>query len=55
MNNAVLQAESLNLPEIFAIKLRGRKVELIENGDTSITIKPVPCTIDSACGMLEPV
>ena len=53
MGAAILQAESLNLPELFARKLRGTRVELIENPDATITIKPVPCVIDSACGMLK--
>ena len=53
MNAMILQAEKLNLPEPLAVKLRGKKVELIENGDTTITIKPVQCVIDAACGMLK--
>ena len=52
MGVAILQAEALNLPEAFASKLRGKKVELMEIGDT-ITIKPIQCVIDAACGMLE--
>jgi len=52
MSSAIMYAESLNLPEAFAIKLRGRKVEITEIGET-ITIKPVKYTIDAACGMLE--
>ena len=53
MNAMILQADRLNLPEPLAVKLRGKKVELIENGDTTITIKPVQCVIDAACGMLK--
>ena len=53
MNVIILQAEILNLPEPLAVKLRGKKVELIENGDTTITIRPVQCVIDAACGMLK--
>jgi len=53
MSAIILQAEKLNLPESLAVKLRGKKVELIENSDTTITIKPVQCVIDVACGMLE--
>jgi virulence-associated protein VagC len=52
MGVAILQAETLNLPEAFASKLRGKKVELMEVGDT-ITIKPIQYAIDAACGMLE--
>jgi len=52
MGVAILQAETLNLPERFAVKLRGKKVELIEDGDT-ITIKPVQFAIDEAYGMFE--
>jgi len=52
MGTAILQAEALNLPERFAVKLRGKKVELVEDGDT-ITIKPVRYAIDEACGMLK--
>ncbi|MCL2387641.1 MAG: hypothetical protein FWC89_08875 [Defluviitaleaceae bacterium] len=40
MSAIVLQAESLNLPEIFAAKFRGKKVEVIESGN-SIIINPV--------------
>ncbi|MCL2170321.1 MAG: hypothetical protein FWB74_09910, partial [Defluviitaleaceae bacterium] len=53
MTTMILQAEKLNLPEPLAIKLRGKKVELIENNDATITIKPVQCVIDAACGMLK--
>jgi len=53
MSAMILQAERLNLPEPIAVKLRGRKVELIENGDATITIKPVDCPIEAMCGMLE--
>jgi len=40
MTTIVLQAEALNLPEVFAFKMRGKKVELTERGDT-IVINPV--------------
>ena len=40
MDSIILQAETLNLPDIFAFKLRGKKVELVDNGD-SILISPV--------------
>ena len=52
MGTAVLYAETLNLPEIFATKLKGKKVELTEIGDV-ITIKPVQYAIDNACGILK--
>ena len=53
MNAMILQAERLNLPKPLAEKLKGKKVELIENNDTTITIKPIQCIIDAACGMLK--
>ena len=53
MNAMILQTERLNLPEPLAVKLRGKKVELIENGDSTITIKPVDYPIEAMCGILE--
>jgi hypothetical protein len=53
MSVAVLQADKLNLPETFAVKLRGKKVELVDNGDATITIKPVRSAISEARGMLK--
>ena len=50
--NVIIAAESLNLPERYSRKLRGKKVELIENEDT-IIIKPVKSTIDEAYGMFS--
>ena len=52
MASVILQAETLNLPETIAFKLRGKKVELTESGDV-ITIKPIQSVIDAACGMLK--
>jgi len=52
MSSIVLQAETLNLPEIFAFKLRGKKVELFEQGE-AIMINPVKSPIELACGMLQ--
>jgi virulence-associated protein VagC len=52
MSNLVLQAEALNLPEYYARKLRGKKVELIENGDT-IVITPINDVILHARGILR--
>jgi virulence-associated protein VagC len=52
MNNLVLQVETLNLPEYFARKLRGQRVELIENGD-SVIITPVNDAIARARGILK--
>ena len=40
MSSIVLQAESLNLPEVFALKLRGKKVTLTESGN-AILISPI--------------
>jgi len=48
----ILQAETLNLPEIIAMKLRGKKVELIENGE-SVVITPIKSDIASARGMFK--
>ena len=53
MNAMILQAERLNIPESLAVKLRGKKVELIENENSTILIKPVKSVIDEACGMLS--
>ena len=52
MSSIVLQAETLNLPEIFAFKLRGKKVEIFEQGET-IMINPVISPIELACGILK--
>ena len=52
MNAMIMQAERLNLPEPLAVKLRGKKVELTEVGDT-ITIKLVRGVISEARGMLK--
>jgi len=52
MGATILRAETLNLPEMFANKFSGKKVELVEDGDT-VTIKPVRCVIDEARGMLK--
>ena len=52
MTTIVLEAEKLNLPEAFAQKLRGKKVELTENGNI-ITIKPTEDAITSIQGIVE--
>ena len=52
MSSVVLQAETLNLPDIFAYKLRGKKVELVENGDI-IIISPVQSPIEAMHGMFK--
>lgn len=52
MDSVILQAETLNLPASFAAKLFGKKVELIEHGD-SILISPVECPIEAMHGMFE--
>jgi virulence-associated protein VagC len=52
MEAVVLQGEDLNLPDFFAGKVRGRKVQLVENGD-SIVITPVRNVIAAAKGMLK--
>jgi len=52
MSSAILHAESLNLPEAFAVKLRGKKVVLTEKGNV-ITIRPVLNSIAAARGMFK--
>ena len=52
MNSVIVQAETLNLPAMFAVKLAGKKVEIVESGD-SIIITPVKCPIESIRGMFE--
>lgn len=52
MSSIILQAESLNLPTILATKLYGKKVEIIESGD-SIIINPVKSPIDAMHGMFD--
>ena len=52
MDSVILQAEMLNLPETFAAKLRGKKVELTES-DSVITIKPIHSSISAARGMFK--
>ena len=52
MESIIIHAEALNLPKMYALKLRGKKVELVESGD-SIIINPIPSPIDLACGMFE--
>jgi len=52
MSSVILQAETLNLPEVFAFKLRGKKVELIENGDV-ITISPIKFPTEALHGMFK--
>ena len=52
MGSTILYAEALNLPEIFAVRLRGKKVELTASEDV-IIIRPVQNVVDAACGMLK--
>jgi virulence-associated protein VagC len=52
MDSAVLQSEGLNLPEYFAQKFKGKKVELIEKGD-QVVIAPIINSIDSSRGILK--
>jgi virulence-associated protein VagC len=47
-----MQAEALNLPEEFANKWRGKKIELVEDGD-SIVISPVVFSPEAMLGMLK--
>jgi len=52
MSSVILQAESLNLPEAFAFKVRGKKVEITQSGDT-IMINPVKSSAVSMRGMFK--
>jgi len=52
MESVVMHAETLNLPEPFAVKMRGKKVEITEK-DNILTIKPVQSPIMAARGMLK--
>ena len=52
MSSVILQAETLNLPTVFATKFLGKKVELSES-ENGILIKPVNSNISSARGMLK--
>ena len=47
MSAVILSAETLNLPESFAVDLRGKKVELTKDGD-KIIIAPVNMSVDEA-------
>ena len=48
----ILQAETLNLPEMIALRLKGKKVELVQNGE-SVVITPVSSDIANARGVLK--
>lgn len=52
MGVVVLKAEELNLPESIAKKLKGRKVEISEEGGC-IIIKPVEDSVTKAFGMFK--
>ena len=52
METIILQADTLNLPSVFASKLYGKKVEIIEK-DNSIIINPVEYTTKSMRGMFK--
>jgi len=52
MESVITYAETLNLPETFATKMRGRKVEITEK-DNILTIKPIQSPIITARGMLK--
>lgn len=52
MGVVVLKAEELNLPESIAKKLKGRKVEIIEENQC-IIIKPIEDPISKAFGMFK--
>jgi len=53
MNATILYAEQLNLPKPIAIKLKGNKVEIIENADSTILIRPIRSSVNEARGMLK--
>ncbi|MBZ4654598.1 MAG: hypothetical protein JG781_1955 [Peptococcaceae bacterium] len=52
MGVVVLKAEELNLPETIAKKLKGRKVEIIDEGDR-IIITPIDNPVMKARGMFK--
>lgn len=52
MDAVVLKAEELNLPETIAKKLKGRKVEIVEENER-IIITPIDDSITKAFGMFE--
>lgn len=52
MSVVVLKAEELNLPETIARKLKGRKVEIIDEGER-IIIKPVEDSVNKVFGMFK--
>jgi virulence-associated protein VagC len=52
MDAVVLRAEELNLPETIAKKLKGRKVEIVEENER-IIITPIDDSITKAFGMFE--
>jgi virulence-associated protein VagC len=52
MGSFVVSAEAINLPERFAKKLKGKRVELFEK-DGNIVIAPVKDTIAQARGVLK--
>jgi len=52
MNAVILQAETLNLPEVFAFNIRGKKVKITQSGDT-IMINPVKSPTVSMRGMFN--
>jgi hypothetical protein len=50
METMILPVETLNLPEKFALKFKGKEVELVEKKDY-VLILPVRDIIDEAYGM----
>lgn len=52
MGVVVLKAEELNLPEAMAKKLKGRKVELTDDGER-IIITPIDNPIEKTRGMFK--
>jgi len=52
MGVVVLKAEQLNLPEAIAKKLKGRKVEITDEGER-IIITPIDNPIQKARGMFK--
>ena len=54
MNTVIIQAEELNLPSVFAVKLKGKKVKVSAKGET-IIITPIQDVISNARGMFKDI
>jgi virulence-associated protein VagC len=52
MNSVILQAEALSLPNVFAVKFQGKKVEIIDHDDY-LTITPIESSSIHGRGILK--